>query len=326
MIKTDYKMLSDVQIGDTFTRPLLVTAVIEGNAKNGNTYCRISLRDGVSEETAMMFDTSEEILFHTGIKKGVVADVSLTVSEYQGNKSFKINSIVPTADFDAHPEDFIKSPPIDPNLMYNEICTLIRGTANDYNGKYEPLSGMALRILEDNKSHYMTSSAAISMHHNFKGGLLYHSYRMVKAADALCTVYTDLDRELLLCATALHDIGKIWEYKTDELGEAEQTNFGILFGHLYMGAALVKGYTTGHNYNMEKVQMLIHLILSHHGTQEFGTVACPALPEAFVLHYVDNIDAKLYMCENFYDALEPGTFTEKRPFGLDNKIYKPKYE
>ena len=326
MIKTEYIMLSDAQIGDTFTRPLLVTAITEGNSKNGKTYCRVSLSDGLSEETAMLFDTSEEILFHSGIKKGVVADASLSVTEYQGGRSFRINSVVPTADPYICPEDLIKGPPIEPAVMYEEICSLVRSTANDYNGKYEPLSELALRILEDNKDRYMTSSAAISMHHNFKGGLLYHSYRMIKASDALCTVYTDLDRELLLSATALHDIGKIWEYRTDELGEAEQTSAGFLFGHLYMGAALIKGYTTGHNYNTEKVQMLIHLILSHHGTQEFGAVTCPAIPEAFVLHHVDNIDAKLYMCENFYESLGPGGSTEKRPFGLDNRIYKPKYE
>ena len=138
----------------------------------------------------------------------------------------------------------------------------------------------------------MTSSAAISMHHDLRGGLLYHSYRMVKAADALCGVYTDLDRELLLCGTALHDIGKVWEYKTSISGDAAFTASGVLFGHLYMGAALIKGFTADGNYNKEKVQLLIHMILSHHGTQEWGAVSCPAIPEAFALHYIDDLQER----------------------------------
>ena len=146
---------------------------------------------------------------------------------------------------------------------------------------------------------------------------------MVQAADALCRVYDGLDRELMVCGAALHDIGKIWEYRTSVTGDAQITSSSVLLGHLYMGASLIKGYTTGQNYNREKVQMLIHMILSHHGTREFGAVVCPATPEAFVLHYIDNIDAKLYMCEAFYEELGPGEFTEKKPFGLDNRIYRP---
>ena len=162
------------------------------------------------------------------------------------------------------------------------------------------------------------------MHHNMLGGLLYHSYRMVKSADALCGVYDILDRELMICGAALHDIGKLWEYNTSVTGEAEFTPSGILFGHIYLGASLIKRYTEGGNYDMEKVQRLVHMILSHHGTREFGAVVCPATAEAFALHYIDNIDAKLYMCEDFYAQLEEGTITDKKPFGLDNRIYRPK--
>ena len=188
----------------------------------------------------------------------------------------------------------------------------------------EPLME-ALKILEDNKEHYMSSSAAISIHHNIKGGLLYHSYRMVKAADALCKVYSILDRELLICGAALHDIGKIWEFNTSAAGSAETAKPGVLFGHLYMGAALIKDYTKGMDYSKEKVQMLIHLILSHHGTQEFGAVACPATPEAFALHNIDELDARIYMCEDHFEKLAPGEFTEKKPFGIDNRLYKANY-
>ena len=112
---------------------------------------------------------------------------------------------------------------------------------------------------------------------------------------------------------------------TSESGDAALTSRGVLFGHLYMGASLIKGFTAGHDYNKEKVQMLIHMILSHHGTQEWGAVACPAIPEALALHYIDNLDAKMYMFEEQYENLAEGEISEKKVFGLDNRVYKPKY-
>ena len=71
--------------------------------------------------------------------------------------------------------------------------------------------------------------------------------------------------------------------------------------------------------------MLIHLILSHHGQREWGAVTLPAIPEAVMLHNIDDIDAKMYMCESNYEYMDGGEMTEKRVFGLDTNLYKAKY-
>ena len=323
--KDTFTKFSDAQVGETISRPVLVASISENIAKNGKPFLRVNLKDGFSEITANMFETSAKDLEDLNIYKETIADVKLAVSEYQGSKSFKINEICPAKDKSITLGDFVKVPPVDPDVMYDEICSLIRKSADDCGGKYTALSELALEILSDKKASYMTSSAAVSMHHNLKGGLLYHSYRMVKAADAICNVYTTLDKELLLCGAALHDIGKIWEYKTSASGDAEFTTNGVLFGHLYMGASLIKQYSQKHSYNKEKVQLLTHLILSHHGTLEWGAVSCPAVAEAFALHYIDNLDAKMYTCEEQCENLNFGEMTEKKPFGLDNRIYKPDY-
>ncbi|MBR6872173.1 MAG: HD domain-containing protein [Ruminococcus sp.] len=320
-----YTVFSDAQIGSTFTRPVLVSSLSDSVAKNGKPFVRLTLNDGVSEVSATMFDTSMDFFNNNGITKLTIADATIAVKEFQGGKSFVINAIKPTADSTLTLNDFTILPPVDLDVMYNEICEIVSSSADTMGGKFDPLSKLTLAILEENKEHYMTSSAAVFVHHNLRGGLLYHSYRMVKAADALSGIYDILDRELLVCGAALHDIGKIWEYKTAITGDAEYTKAGILFGHLYMGASLIKEHTKEANYNTEKVQLLIHLILSHHGTQEFGAVSCPAIPEAFALHNIDDLDARLYICESAYDKLEPGAFTEKKPAGVENKIYKSNY-
>ena len=221
--------------------------------------------------------------------------------------------------------DFTKIPPIEMDNMFEEICSLIDKSKNNYGGRYIPLASLAFRILEVYKSRYMTSSAAVSVHHNIKGGLLYHSYGMIKAADALCDIYNNLDRELVLCGAALHDIGKLWKYETSATGEATYTVNGVLFGHLYIGASLIRQFVENENYYSEKVRLLIHSILAHHGTQEWGTVSCPAIPEAYALHLIDNLDAKMYIFEEQFENMPEETMTEKRPFGMENKIHKPNY-
>ena len=325
MGKNDYKKFSDAQVGETLKRPVLVSAIKEALDKNGNTFVKITMKDGFGEITPNMFKMDIGSLSSLGISNGCIADVQLIVSEYNGAKNFKVDRIAPTSEYGLTAADFMKLPPLDLNMMYDEICEIIENASKSDSAGHTPLSQLALNILSDKKERYMTSSAAVTMHHNMKGGLLYHSYRMVKAANALCDVYTKLDRELLVCGAALHDIGKIWEYSTSETGDAAFTASGVLFGHLYLGASLIKQYTEGGNYDKERVQLLTHMILSHHGTREFGAVVCPAISEAFVLYYIDNIDAKLYACEDYYESLDPKAITDKKPFGLDNRIYRPSF-
>ncbi len=332
MALNDYTKFNDVAVNGSVQRPALVSSIKEALDKNGNTYVKVTLRDGFTDISAMMFKTDKVILEEQGIVEGGIADVTVSVSEYNGGKSYRLDRVAPCSDHDLTVADFIKAPPVGIDKMYDEICEIISKYENDEDGKYISIAELTLTMLKKNKQNYITSSAAVSMHHNMKGGLLYHSYRMVKSAEALCGVYDILNPELMVCGAALHDIGKIWEYSTNSVGEAEFQKAGILMGHAYIGASIIKSYVTlleksnpNKKCNIEKVQLLVHMILSHHGTHEFGAVVCPATAEAFALHFIDNIDAKLYVCEENYSVLDSGSITDKRPFGLDNRIYKPNF-
>ncbi len=321
----EYTAFSDAAIGVTLTRPALCSAIAENIAKTGKPFVKVTLKDGKTEITAMMFDIGSSELAAKGVTAGTVVDVKLAVGEYQGAKNFKLTEIKPCADPEITPETFIKLPPVDRTLMYDEICAAVRSFIPAVPGKYTSIAEMTLKILTDRKDAYMSSSAAIGMHHNLLGGLLYHSYRMVKAAQALCGVYDVLDKELMVCGTALHDIGKIWEYDTTPNGDASFTRAGVLYGHLYLGAEYIRNTAKDCGCDPERVRLLAHMILSHHGTQEWGAVQTPATPEAYALHYIDNLDAKMYVCEEAYSLLKGGELTDKKPYGLDNRIYKPDY-
>ena len=323
MINDRFTTLADAEIGTSLSRPVLVSSISESVAKNGKTFVRMTIKDGVKEQTATMFDTSVASLELKGITKETIADVILNVNEYQGSKNFIVNDITIASDPSLSINDFIKVPPVKIDVMYDEIISILRRNADDCGGKHTPLSELAIKIIESKKDAYTSSSAAVTMHHNLKGGLIYHSYRMVKAAETICEVYNNLDKELMVCGAALHDIGKIWEYDTDSTGNAEFTVSGVLFGHLYMGASLIKKNAEGQNYSPEKIKMLTHMILAHHGELEYGAVVSPAIAEAFALYMIDNLDAKMYVFDEQRDLLGPGGLTEKRPFGMENRIYVP---
>ena len=179
------------------------------------------------------------------------------------------------------------------------------------------LTALTVRLISKNSKAFSSSSAAKSMHHNLMGGLLYHTYRMVKAAYSVCDIYTTLNRELLVCGTALHDIGKIEELSTSELGAANYTPDGRLFGHALIGIEMIDKMVAEadsaagrETYNREDVRLLKHLIASHHGTLEWGAITLPAVPEAMVLHNIDMIDSRMYMYEEGLASTKPGSVSD----------------
>lgn len=94
---------------------------------------------------------------------------------------------------------------------------------------------------------------------------------------------------------------------------------------MFCGALIIKCMSAKKNYNPEEVKLLIHILLSHHGKGEYGAAVAPAIPEAFAVHHIDNMDAKITQCEKIYEEIGGGTITEKRPFAFDNRLYNAKW-
>lgn len=115
-----------------------------------------------------------------------------------------------------------------------------------------------------------------------------------------------------MSAAILHDIGKLRELQMDSIGNAEYTMEGNLYGHLYLGAIMIREACSacGIDENSKTIQLLIHMILSHHGKQKYGAVKTPATREAYVLHILDDLDSKLWIYEDTMKNTEPGTFSQ----------------
>jgi 3'-5' exoribonuclease len=185
---------------------------------------------------------------------------------------------------------------------------------------------------------FRRTAAAKRNHHARRGGLVEHVAQMMRSADALCPVYPELNRDLLITGVLFHDCGKLWENTYPEHGFAQSPNMhGEMLGHIPLGIELINklwrdlsetaeaAAWTDVTPASEDVRLhLLHLIGSHHGEHAFGSPVLPRTPEAFALHYIDNLDAKLEMVRDAYaqsTESSPGIFD--RVFPLPTNLVKP---
>jgi 3'-5' exoribonuclease len=187
------------------------------------------------------------------------------------------------------------------------------------------LKALADAFLADFGARFRRAAAARFNHHAFRGGLLRHTAQMMKSADALCGVYPQLHRDLLLVGVLFHDSGKLWEMCPAETGfEIPRAVRGELLGHISIGIELVnalwrklplKDWDDLEPASEDVRLHLLHLIASHHGELAFGSPVEPKTPEAIALHYIDNLDAKMEMICTAYEKqpeIAPGIFDRVR--------------
>ena len=180
-----------------------------------------------------------------------------------------------------------------------------------------------VRQFED---RFRRTAAARKNHHARRGGLVEHVAQMMRSATAICGVYPDLNSDLMISGVLFHDCGKLWENTYPETGFSQlHLIHGEMLGHIPLGLELVnklwrdlplENWREIEPANEDVRLHLLHLIAAHHGQYDFGSPTLPRTPEAYALHYVDNLDAKLEMVKDAYaSATEtaPGIFERKFP-------------
>ena len=278
-------------------------------SKNNKLYYMITVTDGNTDAAFYIWeDNAEET------KKKYLNEVVYITAKIDDFP--KVTQIQKCDDYPC--TDFIKTAPIPSETMYDEITGLFK----DMNSTMAPV---ALKIYEDNKEKLLRWAGALKLHHAVYGGLLYHVYRMLKAVEQICGIYPDLNRELLLIGTALHDIGKLKELETNELGISEFTPEGNLSGHTLCGIEMLNKAAAEMDQapDAEEYKQVKHMIASHHGLLEHGAIVVPATPEAMVLNNLDLIDSRMYMFEEALTGIEPGTVSGSIWALGGAHVYKP---
>lgn len=200
------------------------------------------------------------------------------------------------------------------------------------------LHGLCAHFLAQMGDRFRRTAAARKNHHARRGGLVEHVAQMMRSTHALCPVYPELNRDLMLAGVLFHDCGKLWENSYPEDGFSQiHSIHGEMLGHIPLGIELVNKLWNDlldlpeaeawkalkPSTEMTRLHLL-HLIGSHHGQHEFGSPVLPRTPEAFALHYIDNLDAKLEMLRDAYvqaSEIVPGIYD--RVFPIPTNLVRP---
>lgn len=311
--------ISDLRTNQDLTSYFIVKNVAVKVGSNRKAYLDLLLADKTGEISAKKWDIAdEELPGLEKIKEGSVIKVRALVTEWNGMKQLRVTRIRQTSAEDGIVmADYIKAAPEDAGEMYDYI----HGRAEAFEDA--DLRNICLRVLDDNREKLMYYPAAQKNHHAEMAGLLYHVKRMLMMAERACEVYTNLNRELVMAGVILHDMEKINEIQSNEIGISSGYSFeGKMLGHLVQGVKMIDRLATEFGVPEEKAIMLEHMMLSHHYEPEFGSPKKPLFPEAEMLHYLDMIDAKMFDMQEAVEKTEPGHFSD-RVWTLDNRtIYR----
>lgn len=311
--------IKDLKKDEEFVDFFMVKSVSVRKGSNGKDFLDILVSDSTGEIAGKKWDVcAEEIPTLEAIAEGDLVKIKAGVTEWNGMKQLRVLRIRKAVKEDKlEMTDYVKAAPEAPLDMYNFIL----GKAQEFED--EDLKKLSIRLLTDNEEKLMYYPAAQKNHHAELAGLLYHMKRMLMTGERVCEVYKNLDKDLLLTGVIIHDIEKINEIESNELGISPGYSFeGQLLGHIIQGIKTIDKLTLEMEFPREKAIMLEHMILSHHYEPDFGSPKKPLFPEAEMLHYLDVMDARMFDMEDALAATQPGEFSE-RVFSLENRrLYK----
>lgn len=288
--------------------------------RQGNLYLHLELRDKTGTVGARLWNASEGLA--RTFEPGDYLRVRGKIQVFQGALQM-ILSHLEVSEPPLEASEFLPQSTQDTARLTARLRQLLLGMSNPH------LRALAECFLIDDEfvRKFTTAPAGIKNHHAYHGGLLEHVVTLLNMADLIVGLYPELDRDLLLTGIFLHDIGKVDELSYDRA--FAYTDEGQLLGHLVMGVAMlrekVKRTTdlTGEPFPPEVRLRLEHMIVSHHGSYEFGSPKLPMTPEAVALHYLDNLDAKIHtVTREIRD--DPGRESSWTPFhqNLGRRLFK----
>ena len=317
-----HQLISHLKEGDAVQQYFLVRQAESRTDKSGNPYLSLALGDKSGVMVARVWN---KVLakcpgpFAPGDHVGVQAQVESYKGELQLNIRY-INTVAALRDLgrdlqEYDPELLCQATPYDREDMWQELWQLAETQIGP------PLGELVLRVLDRYREEFLVCPAALRYHHPYLGGLLEHTWFVTRHALASLTIYPELNRDLVLAGAILHDLGKIKELANPPA--PERTVPGHLLGHVVLGWEMVRSEAQALNFpDPILLVQLEHIILSHHGSMEFGSPILPKTREALMVNFLDDLDAKLKMMSQHLESdTGEGDFTSYNR-ALQRDLYK----
>ena len=263
--------------------------------KDGDPYLIVSLVDRTGELKAVAWDNVEAM--SKAFVAGDYIRVRGNVAEYRGSLQLVIQEAARLDRDKIDPLDFLPSTERDVEQMLARLIQVSQSVENSH------LSKLLAAFFEDEAfvDRFKIAPAAKKMHHAYLGGLLEHTLSIVLLIQAIVGHYKGIDKDVLLTGGILHDIGKTREFSYET--QIDYSDAGRLLNHIVIGVEMLDAkIATIDGFPEELALVLKHIIVSHHGTRDFGSPEPPKTLEAIILHYLDELDAKVMAVRAFMDA------------------------
>jgi 3'-5' exoribonuclease len=302
--------------GLPFASLLVVKKLVAKSASNGNPFFSVELGDRSGSFGCSIFSDSPVFEPLKSAGEGAVIRIEGRVDYYQGRLSPKIAKISMLSDAELGApgvlDNLVELAPENADALWAELNTHIESIA------HPELRATVRAVFDDIGETFRWSPAAVAMHHAYRHGLLEHTVHMARACKALLPLYPEVDADLAMAGTVLHDTGKAIEYEGTLA--TKRSRRGILQGHVVLGYQLARKAGIKARLDSERLERLEHIILSHQGEPEWGAAVYAATPEAVFVSMVDNLDAKMGMVQRaLRQADETSEFSERLP-GLSSSL------
>ena len=252
--------------------------------RDGGRYFALTLADRSGQIDGRMWEIDDAGDFDSGD----VVKVRGEVCRFNERLQIKVEKIRQATPDEYELSDFVPQSQRDIGEMWTELKDWVASFRDP------DLKALLEAFLSDEEiaRELREAPAAKSLHHAWMGGLLEHILSLMEMCELAARHYPEVNRDLLLTGVVLHDIGKLRELRWGT--SFDYTMEGQLLGHITIGIGMIEQKIAGiPNFPAAKRLLVEHLVLSHHGEYEYGSPKLPMTAEAVLLHYLDNLDAKM---------------------------------
>ncbi len=283
--------LRDCAAGDVIEDVFVITNKQLAATSSGKHYIKAFCSDRTAQLNVRIWNATRDMF--SAMPDGGFLRIRGRVENYQNNLQLIVEQMWPAKEGTFDAADLMAHTERDIDQMCGRVFEICSSIQNRH------LSALVQAYLDDEQlmNNFCRAPAAMNFHHAFVGGLLEHTLNAMEVADAICKFYPKLNRDLVVAGIFLHDLAKTWELSYENA--FSYTDGGQLVGHIVKGAIWVEKKAQdaekilGDPIPPALINVVQHIILSHHGEPEFGAARIPSTPEAIAVHVIENLDAKL---------------------------------
>ena len=284
--------------------------------RNGKTYLRLKLRDATGEVSCIHFDPSEEALSVAAGDVVVAAGTYSVHPQYGPQIQIRRLRLAEPDEYDA--ADLVPVSPVGTAELGERLHALVDSVEEPH---LRALLELAFDASHEPGATFLVAPAAVRNHHAYRHGLLEHSLIVAEAAAGVASRFDSVDRDLVAAGALLHDIGKTQAYTSDGMAPL-MTDEGRLHGEIVIGHDMVRELIAKvPDFPAELAKRLLHIIVSHHGMREKGSPVVPQTREAVIVHYCDDMTARIGAIDDAEKSTAAGTAWSARIFMIDAPAY-----